>query len=485
MAGSVRTGGKGTMRRKKKAVHKANTNDDKRLQSTLKRIGVNAIPAIEELNIFKEDAVIQFLNPKVQASIAANTWVVSGSPQTKKLQDILPQIIHQLGPDNLEHLKKLAEQFQNQASGAAAGSADGAAVAQDDDDDVPQLVPALLRSLEANESAAGVPARSVAAPRSVAAGVFFPSSLLEFYSARSTRWVVNSREQICSHGDEDPNIRAYLRAAATAGSLLGIGDGRESFVRGYNSSPWSGSGNNTQKRRATLYSGIDDIVRRTESVAAPRGHTAKFGDDKKLDDINSPGTKPFPTSHFTSLFTPPSVLLSAARVLTQLRSKRFKMNVEKLQKMAGSVRTGGKGTMRRKKKAVHKANTNDDKRLQSTLKRIGVNAIPAIEELNIFKEDAVIQFLNPKVQASIAANTWVVSGSPQTKKLQDILPQIIHQLGPDNLEHLKKLAEQFQNQASGAAAGSADGAAVAQDDDDDVPQLVPGETFEAAAEDHN
>lgn len=50
--------------RKKKAVHKTNTTDDKRLQSTLKRIGVNAIPAIEEVNIFKEDIVIQFLNPK-------------------------------------------------------------------------------------------------------------------------------------------------------------------------------------------------------------------------------------------------------------------------------------------------------------------------------------------------------------------------------------------------------------------------------------
>ncbi|XP_019194679.1 PREDICTED: basic transcription factor 3-like [Ipomoea nil] len=164
------------------------------------------------------------------------------------------------------------------------------------------------------------------------------------------------------------------------------------------------------------------------------------------------------------------------------------MNVEKLQRMAGSVRTGGKGTMRRKKKAVHKTNTTDDKRLQSTLKRIGVNAIPAIEEVNIFKEDIVIQFLNPKVQASIAANTWVVSGSPQTKKLQDILPQIIHQLGPDNLENLKKLAEQFQKQAPGAAGtGSAAGAALAQDeDDDDVPELVSGETFEAAAEEgHN
>ncbi|KAK4383328.1 Nascent polypeptide-associated complex subunit beta [Sesamum angolense] len=163
------------------------------------------------------------------------------------------------------------------------------------------------------------------------------------------------------------------------------------------------------------------------------------------------------------------------------------MNVEKLMKMASSVRTGGKGTMRRKKKAVHKTTTTDDKRLQSTLKRIGVNAIPAIEEVNIFKEDVVIQFINPKVQASIAANTWVVSGSPQTKKLQDILPQIIHQLGPDNLENLKKLAEQFQKQVPAAGAGAAAGSTVAPEDadDDEVPDLVPGETFEAAAEEGN
>ena len=45
-------------------MHKTTTTDDKRLQSTLKRIGVNAIPAIEEVNIFKDDVVIQFVNPK-------------------------------------------------------------------------------------------------------------------------------------------------------------------------------------------------------------------------------------------------------------------------------------------------------------------------------------------------------------------------------------------------------------------------------------
>lgn len=157
------------------------------------------------------------------------------------------------------------------------------------------------------------------------------------------------------------------------------------------------------------------------------------------------------------------------------------MNVEKLQKMAGAVRTGGKGSMRRKKKAVHKTTTTDDKRLQSTLKRIGVNSIPAIEEVNIFKDDQVIQFINPKVQASIAANTWVVSGSPQTKKLQDILPGIINQLGPDNLDNLRKLAEQFQNRAPNANA-DAGGTNAQEDDDDEVPELVAGETFEAAAE---
>ncbi|CAL1380961.1 unnamed protein product [Linum trigynum] len=60
-------------------------------------------------------------------------------------------------------------------------------------------------------------------------------------------------------------------------------------------------------------------------------------------------------------------------------------------------------------------------------------------------------------------------------ELQDILPGIINQLGPDNLDNLKKLAEQFQKEAPTGATG------VVQEDDDDVPELVAGETFEAAA----
>merc|ERR1711998_590184 len=160
-------------------------------------------------------------------------------------------------------------------------------------------------------------------------------------------------------------------------------------------------------------------------------------------------------------------------VKTAAAAAGSKMNPEKLAKMAAQVRTGGKGSVRRKKKAIHKTTTTDDKRLQNTLKRLGVNNIPAIEEVNLFKDNGtVIHFTNPKVQASIAANTYVVSGHAENKKLQDLLPGIINQLGPDNLANLKKLAETYQggNPPPGANA-----------DDDDVPDLVDEKNFEEVA----
>merc|ERR1711865_1097421 len=128
-----------------------------------------------------------------------------------------------------------------------------------------------------------------------------------------------------------------------------------------------------------------------------------------------------------------------------------------------SVRTGGKGTARRKKKVQHKSSGADDKQLQAHLKRLQVNNIPGIEEVNFFKEDGgVIHFSAPKVQASIAANTYVISGHAENKQLQELLPGIINQLGPDNLMNLKRIAESYN--AGGGAAGAA---AV----DDDVPDL--------------
>lgn len=61
------------------------------------------------------------------------------------------------------------------------------------------------------------------------------------------------------------------------------------------------------------------------------------------------------------------------------------MNAEKLKKLqsqVAQVRIGGKGTPRRKKKVVHSTQATDDKKLQSSLKKLSVNTIPGIEEVS-------------------------------------------------------------------------------------------------------
>merc|ERR1740138_1915030 len=142
----------------------------------------------------------------------------------------------------------------------------------------------------------------------------------------------------------------------------------------------------------------------------------------------------------------------------------------KLLAKIGDVRTGGKGTVRRKKKTQHKTSAADDKQLQAQLKRLQVNNIPGIEEVNMFKDDgSVIHFSAPKVQASIAANTYVISGHAENKQLQELLPGIINQLGPDNLAMLKQIAESYQASASAGGAAAVGG-------DDDVPDI--DENFE-------
>merc|ERR1712168_824048 len=94
-----------------------------------------------------------------------------------------------------------------------------------------------------------------------------------------------------------------------------------------------------------------------------------------------------------------------------------------------------------------------------------MNNIPGIEEDNMIKDDGhVIHFNNPKVQASLAANTFAITGHAETKMVTEILPQIINQLGPDSLRHL------YQNSRKDAGdLGHPDPIA---EDDEDVPELV-------------
>jgi len=149
------------------------------------------------------------------------------------------------------------------------------------------------------------------------------------------------------------------------------------------------------------------------------------------------------------------------------------MNQEKLNKLSSQVRIGGKGSARRKKKVVHRTATTDDKKLQNSLKKLTVNPIPGIEEVNMIKDDGtVIHFNNPKVQASLTANTFAITGQAETKRITDMVPGILSQLRAENLPHLKQLAN-VQN------AGGEFGTNTIEEDDDEVPDLV--ENFEEAA----
>ncbi|KAF3008814.1 Nascent polypeptide-associated complex subunit beta [Curvularia kusanoi] len=136
----------------------------------------------------------------------------------------------------------------------------------------------------------------------------------------------------------------------------------------------------------------------------------------------------------------------------------------------------GKGTPRRKVKKVHRAAGTDDKKLQAALKKLNVQPIQAIEEVNMFKSDGnVIHFAAPKVHASVPANTFAIYGVGEDKELTELVPGILNQLGPDSLASLRKLAESYQSMQKEKGEGAND-----DEDDDDIPDLVAGDNFESA-----
>lgn len=203
------------------------------------------------------------------------------------------------------------------------------------------------------------------------------------------------------------------------------------------------------------------------------------------------------------------------------------------------MQNSGKGTPRRKVKKVHKTSGTDDKKLQTSLKKLNVQPIQAIEEVNMFKEDGnVIHFSAPKgknfpssslylpyfpqfpppptrslrpictsalkkkknnkdltshgggkkiVHASVPSNTFAIYGAGEDKELTELVPGILNQLGPDSLASLRKLAESYQSlkkdgSGGGGEGGNKKGEDDDDDDDDDIPDLVEGENFESKVE---
>jgi nascent polypeptide-associated complex subunit beta len=72
------------------------------------------------------------------------------------------------------------------------------------------------------------------------------------------------------------------------------------------------------------------------------------------------------------------------------------MNQQKLAALQAQVRIGGKGTPRRKVKKVQKPVVSDEKKFEEAVKKLNVQPISNVEEVNMFKADGkILHFTRP------------------------------------------------------------------------------------------
>lgn len=104
-----------------------------------------------------------------------------------------------------------------------------------------------------------------------------------------------------------------------------------------------------------------------------------------------------------------------------------KITKEMIEARAAAVRVGGKGTVRRTTKVHRKdASPKEDKNVAATLKKLGVTPVSEIDEAFFIKNDGSgMVFKQPKVQASMQSQCFVVSGDYQNKSMQEMLPQLL------------------------------------------------------------
>jgi len=63
----------------------------KKLQSSLKKLAANNRAGIKEVDMIEDNGtVIHFNNPKVQASLSANTFAITGHTEAKPITEMLP-----------------------------------------------------------------------------------------------------------------------------------------------------------------------------------------------------------------------------------------------------------------------------------------------------------------------------------------------------------------------------------------------------------
>lgn len=107
-------------------------------------------------------------------------------------------------------------------------------------------------------------------------------------------------------------------------------------------------------------------------------------------------------------------------------------------KFSGSSKIGGKGTQKRKTKN-RKKTKNTDKNIKNLTSKLGAQKLPDITNINLFTNDnKVIQFKKPEVFGSFQNQTIIVTGNSETNDIKDCFADVITEIGPRQLEELKK-----------------------------------------------
>lgn len=169
--------------------------------------------------------------------------------------------------------------------------------------------------------------------------------------------------------------------------------------------------------------------------------------------------------------------ISSVELLKKIRititHPNMPIDPEKLAKLqkSGPKRVGGARV--KAKKVVREG---DDIKLVEALGKLKAVKVDNVEEANFFKDNGkVIHFNRVGVQAASQSNTFAFTGYPQEKDISQLIPGILPQLGSENLEALRKLAEQIQG---GKAPAELNPNAQSQGGDEDIPDLVQGEKFD-------
>lgn len=126
-------------------------------------------------------------------------------------------------------------------------------------------------------------------------------------------------------------------------------------------------------------------------------------------------------------------------------------------------------------KATKKVKESDDVKLMETLGKFKATKIPNVTEANFFKDDGkVIHFKRVGVQGANEYNTFAFTGYAQETEVTKLIPDILPQLGAENLQILSQLAQQIQQ--GKAPQLNKDGNLAANDEE--IPDLTEGQNFD-------